>query len=369
LEFWQSSFKRLFVIPIALCDQSLRIFVRLIPQAVNSTSQVESVYDGWVLFQSRCYSARIVDSQFKISNRVLGPMVQRKAFPRGWIYTVTGNFMRPNQHNNNKQRNRNRNRRNTGGGGGGGGGPSNKVFDSNGPDVKLRGTTQTIAEKYMQMGRDAQSSGDGVAAENYYQHAEHYYRLWAASQPVGHSLQMSRKLGEEEFDDESDDAGGEDDAEGGNMEAAPAEGNQPLEGGSTDPNAPQGEGQQRPFRNNNYRDNNNNNNNRNARPRWQNNRNNRNYENRDNAVMPEQGAVAPVDAPQETQQFVPPAAPMVTEAEGQWEAPSFLQRPSAPAVEASAEAVEEAPAPRKYKPRKPRVEADATPDESSGSAE
>jgi Domain of unknown function (DUF4167) len=285
--------------------------------------------------------------------------------------------MRPSQHNN-KQRNRNRNRRNTGGGGGGGGGggsPSNKVFDSNGPDVKLRGTTQTIAEKYMQMGRDAQSSGDGVAAENYYQHAEHYYRLWAASQPVGHSLQMSRKLGEEEFEDESDDAGGgDDDAEGGNMEAAPAEGNQQQEGAGNDANAQQGDGQQqRPFRNNNYRDNNNNNN-RNGRPRWQNNRNNRNYENRDGNVMPEQGGVAPVDAPMDAQQFVQPAAPapapVVSEADGQWEAPSFLQRPTAaPVVETSVETVDAAPAPRKYKPRKPRVEADAPPDEGSSSAE
>ena len=114
---------------------------------------------------------------------------------------MNNNFMRPGQHKNNNNRNRNRNnsnntnRRNTGGGCS----PNNKVFDSNGPDVKLRGTTQTIAEKYMQMGRDAQSSGDSVAAESYYQHAEHYYRLWAASQPVGQSLVMPRKLGEEEY--------------------------------------------------------------------------------------------------------------------------------------------------------------------------
>ena len=130
---------------------------------------------------------------------------------------MNNNFIRSNPNNNNKNRNRNRNnnnnRRNTGGGGNLGGGGSNKVFDSNGPDIKLRGTTQTIAEKYMQLGRDAQSSGDSVAAENYYQHAEHYYRMWAANQPIGQSLIMSRKLGEEEFDEEGSDENGEGDAE------------------------------------------------------------------------------------------------------------------------------------------------------------
>ncbi len=52
----------------------------------------------------------------------------------------------------------------------------------NGPDVKIRGNPSHIAEKYVQLARDAQSSGDPVAAENYYQHAEHYNRLIAAAQ-------------------------------------------------------------------------------------------------------------------------------------------------------------------------------------------
>jgi hypothetical protein len=56
------------------------------------------------------------------------------------------------------------------------------VFESNGPDVKVRGNPAHIAEKYMQLARDAQSSGDPIAAENYYQHAEHYYRVIAAAQ-------------------------------------------------------------------------------------------------------------------------------------------------------------------------------------------
>jgi hypothetical protein len=49
------------------------------------------------------------------------------------------------------------------------------MYESNGPDVKIRGTASHVAEKYLQLARDAQSSGDPVAAENYYQHAEHYF--------------------------------------------------------------------------------------------------------------------------------------------------------------------------------------------------
>jgi hypothetical protein len=57
-----------------------------------------------------------------------------------------------------------------------------RVYESNGPDVKIRGNPAHIAEKYVQLARDAQASGDPISAENYYQHAEHYYRLIAAAQ-------------------------------------------------------------------------------------------------------------------------------------------------------------------------------------------
>jgi hypothetical protein len=60
--------------------------------------------------------------------------------------------------------------------------PMARVFESNGPDVKIRGNPSHIAEKYIQLARDAQTSGDPIAAENYYQHAEHYYRVIAAAQ-------------------------------------------------------------------------------------------------------------------------------------------------------------------------------------------
>src|ERR1700726_653660 len=60
--------------------------------------------------------------------------------------------------------------------------PMARVYESNGPDVKIRGNPSHIAEKYIQLARDSQASGDPVAAENYYQHAEHYYRVIATAQ-------------------------------------------------------------------------------------------------------------------------------------------------------------------------------------------
>ena len=89
---------------------------------------------------------------------------------------------------NNMKRMRGRNNRGPGGQGGGGGGPvrhqsgnvplnRNHVFDSSGPDLRVRGTSQQLFEKYLQLGRDATSSGDRVMAESYFQHAEHYFRI------------------------------------------------------------------------------------------------------------------------------------------------------------------------------------------------
>lgn len=84
----------------------------------------------------------------------------------------------------NMKRMRGRNHRSSGGGGGqirshGGGIPLNRnhVFDSSGPDVRVRGTAQQLFERYLQLGRDATSGGDRVMAESYFQHAEHYFRI------------------------------------------------------------------------------------------------------------------------------------------------------------------------------------------------
>lgn len=73
--------------------------------------------------------------------------------------------------------NKNSNNRSRGRGGRKGPNPLTRSYESNGPDVKVRGTAQHIAEKYMALARDALASGDGVAAESYFQHAEHYNRI------------------------------------------------------------------------------------------------------------------------------------------------------------------------------------------------
>ena len=52
-----------------------------------------------------------------------------------------------------------------------------KVYDSNGPDVKIRGTAWQVTEKYETLAKDAETSGNYVLAENYRQHAEHYQRI------------------------------------------------------------------------------------------------------------------------------------------------------------------------------------------------
>jgi Domain of unknown function (DUF4167) len=68
---------------------------------------------------------------------------------------------------------------------GGGGGPRpphrSQTFDSNGPNVKIRGNAYQVFERYLALAREAQSSGDRIAAENFYQHAEHYFRVMNAN--------------------------------------------------------------------------------------------------------------------------------------------------------------------------------------------
>ena len=75
--------------------------------------------------------------------------------------------MRPRNNNNNS----NNSKRHSGGHG------RNSNFESNGPEVKVRGTAQQILDKYQALARDAISAGEHITAEAYYQYAEHYYRL------------------------------------------------------------------------------------------------------------------------------------------------------------------------------------------------
>jgi hypothetical protein len=82
--------------------------------------------------------------------------------------------------------------------------PLTRSYESNGPDVKVRGTAAHVAEKYMSLARDAQSSGDIVAAENYLQHAEHYNRIVMAAQAQyqQNQPQQYREGPDEGYDDE-----------------------------------------------------------------------------------------------------------------------------------------------------------------------
>lgn len=105
--------------------------------------------------------------------------------------------MRPNNQNNkNRQRSRNGGRKHVN--------PLSRNFESNGPDVKVRGNASHIAEKYLQLARDAQSSGDSVMAENYLQHAEHYFRIVSSAQQAQNG-QRPDGQSDDDFDDDMPD--------------------------------------------------------------------------------------------------------------------------------------------------------------------
>lgn len=101
--------------------------------------------------------------------------------------------MRPNNQNKNRQRGRNGGRKHVN--------PLSRNYESNGPDVKVRGNAAHIAEKYLQLARDAQSSGDSVMAENYLQHAEHYFRIVSSAQQAL-TGQRDGQSQEDDFDDD-----------------------------------------------------------------------------------------------------------------------------------------------------------------------
>ncbi|MFO1102718.1 MAG: DUF4167 domain-containing protein [Methylocystis sp.] len=83
--------------------------------------------------------------------------------------------------------------------------PLTRSYESNGPDVKIRGTAQHVAEKYLQLARDAQSSGDTIMAESLLQHAEHYFRLIAAAQQQVNGYARPQYEAEVETSEDDDD--------------------------------------------------------------------------------------------------------------------------------------------------------------------
>jgi hypothetical protein len=104
--------------------------------------------------------------------------------------------------------------------------PLTRVYESNGPDVKIRGTAHHVAEKYLQLARDAQTSGDPVTAENHFQHAEHYYRILAAAQA---QMPQPQPIVRSDDDGEEDDRDGHDNGAGGERQPN-HEGGQPAFG-------------------------------------------------------------------------------------------------------------------------------------------
>lgn len=120
-------------------------------------------------------------------------------------------------HNNHSMKRQRGRGRKPGGGGGGGGHHSNqghqhpnRTLDSNGPEGKVRGPAAFVHERYLQLARDASASGDRVLAENFFQHADHYFRLLRAMQPAM-PVPQERSLNDGDFDGD-DEGGGETEA-------------------------------------------------------------------------------------------------------------------------------------------------------------
>ncbi len=159
----------------------------------------------------------------------------------------------------------------------------------------------------MQLGRDAQSSGDNVMAESYFQFSEHYFRVMAAAQPVGQPTTQLRRPEDEDFEEGGDAAEGESDAA-----QAVSEGGQAGAGEQADSGGQSSGGDRQ-------RDNRDGNRER-FRPRWQN-----------RGDQPRNGESEPRLAeaePQMAQESGRPSGNVQDADTGQWEAPSFLRRPA-----------------------------------------
>lgn len=131
------------------------------------------------------------------------------------------------------------NKRSRGRNGGGGGGPHQhnrprpphraQTFDSNGPNVKIRGNAYQVFERYVALAREAQAGGDRITAENLYQHAEHYFRIMNA-QGEGQGNAPPRPMTPADMEM----SGG--DGESAEIEEAPAQGeHQPPSPSATPP--------------------------------------------------------------------------------------------------------------------------------------
>jgi hypothetical protein len=127
--------------------------------------------------------------------------------------------------------------------------PLARNYESNGPDVKIRGTASHIAEKYMSLARDALASGDMVTAESYLQHAEHYNRIIMAAQTQGGqqgAQAADQANGGGGRQRQMPDSGDGEGAETETAEAASGGGSQPRQGGGQERGQERGRGRGRP---------------------------------------------------------------------------------------------------------------------------
>jgi uncharacterized protein DUF4167 len=116
--------------------------------------------------------------------------------------------------------------------------PRQQTYDSNGPDIRIRGNAYQVLEKYLAMARDAASAGDRIAAENFYQHAEHYYRIINANGggdqagPNGRHRPLPRPDGQDvvAFDGQADGAEGNEAAANQSRHPNPADDDEPAGG-------------------------------------------------------------------------------------------------------------------------------------------
>jgi hypothetical protein len=127
--------------------------------------------------------------------------------------------------------------------------PLARNYESNGPDVKIRGTASHIAEKYMSLARDALASGDSVSAESYLQHAEHYNRIiMAAHTQAAAAAPQAREQSQGQQANGSSSRGRQDPSEGAEGEATETSGSPSNDTGGV-PSAARGRGRGRQRRN------------------------------------------------------------------------------------------------------------------------
>ena len=129
-----------------------------------------------------------------------------------------------------RSRNKNRNRPS-------GGNVINRVFDSSGPEGKVRGTPQQVIDKYNQLARDAQLAGDRVATENFQQHSEHYTRLLAQAQK-----EVDARRDQQQGQGGGQNAGQNGGGHQGNGQQGGSQQNNGQQGGGYQGNGPQGGG-------------------------------------------------------------------------------------------------------------------------------